>query len=142
MSTAPHRRPKGKDNLCVPGTHFRCCWPPPTLALATPAAAAGPGDVLSAYPYRHVSVVPAALAPGTPAPEGTLWVSVDDGAAVPRQQVGRAIPADGSYSEDAALADPIACERTGDQPGVCWKYWLRVGDEAESGRRIGASPAS
>lgn len=46
-----------------------------------------------------------------------------------RQQVGRAIPADGSYSEDAALADPTACERTGDQPGVCWKYWLRVGDE-------------
>jgi hypothetical protein len=100
-----------------------------TLALASPAAAAGSADVLNAFPYRHVSVVPGAQAPGVPAPAGTLWVDVDDGAAVPRQQVGRAIPADGTVSADAAATDPANCEQVGDQPGVCWRYWQRVGDE-------------
>src|SRR5664280_1058033 len=101
-----------------------------TLLLTTaPAGAATSAGVLASYPYRHVSVVPAALAPGTPAPDGTLWVSVDDSAAVPRYQVGRAIPADGTASEDAAATDPNVCERDGSQPGVCWRYWQRDGDE-------------
>lgn len=99
------------------------------LAFAIPASADSSGDVLSTFPYRHVSVVQAWQAPGTPAPPGTLWVNVDDGAAVPRQGVSRAIPADGSVSKDAAFTDPANCERIGNQPGVCWRYLQRVGDE-------------
>jgi hypothetical protein len=72
---------------------------------------------------------PGGTGPRHPAPEDTLWVGVDDGAAVPRQEVGRAIPADGTVSADAAATDPATCERAGDQPGVCWRYWQRVGEE-------------
>ena len=111
-----------------------------TLLTAAPAGAATSAGVLASYPYRHVSVVPAALAPGTPAPDGRLWVSVDDGTAVPRYQVGRAIPADGTASEDAAATDSNVCERDGSRPGVCWRYWQRVGDEVRIWTRYQGTP--
>jgi len=103
-----------------------------TLLTAAPAGAATSAGVLASYPYRHVSV--------EPSPPGMLWVSVDDGTAVPRNEVGRAIPADGTASEDAAATDPNVCERDGSRPGVCWRYWQRVGDEVRIWTRYQGTP--
>ena len=100
-----------------------------SLALAATGAATATADPLQTFPYRHVTVVPGPSAPGGPAPDGTLWVEVDDGTAVPRDWRGRAIPADGTPSQDAAAADPTVCGTDGGVPTVCWRYWQRVRDE-------------
>lgn len=81
-------------------------------ALVSPAGAA-PAQATAPIPYRNVTVVPAARTPGTPVREGTLWVTIDDGAAMSRKSVGRAVPADGTKSLDAAYSDPTACNRRG-----------------------------
>ena len=62
-------------------------------------------------------------------PAGTLYVTLDDGTALPSSARSRAVPADGTPSRDAAYTDPQACERVHGHQGVCWRYWQVVGAE-------------
>ena len=103
--------------------------------LALTAILAGRGSTLTAgtataappaFPYSHMSVQTAEKANS---PAGTLYVTVDDGSALPSSARSRAVPGDGTPSRDAAYTDPQACERVHGHQGVCWRYWQVIGTE-------------
>jgi len=86
---------------------------------------AGQGaPVLPVFPYRHMTIQ---TNPGAGVP--SVFVTIDDGAAVTTSSVGRDVPADGTPTHDAAWTNPAACERVHGHPGVCWRYWQQVGTE-------------
>lgn len=104
-------------------------------AMAVTLIIAGKGSTLTtgtataappSFPYPHMSIQTAEQANS---PTGTLFVTVDDGTALPDSAVSRAVPTDGTPSRDAAYTDPNACERIHGHQGVCWRYWQVIGDE-------------
>ncbi len=113
---------------------FRAVGAAVILAVAGITAAAGhpvpvtgtPVAVAPAFPYPHMSIRTAQEAN---APDGTLFVTVDDGSARPRMSNGQAVPVNGTLSKGPAFDDPTRCARVHGQTEVCWRYWQVVGDE-------------
>lgn len=105
---------------------FRAIGAAAILAVAGITAAAGhpvpvagtPVAAAPTFPYPHMSIRTAQEAN---APDGTLFVTVDDGSARPQMSNGRAVPVNGTQSKGPAFDDPTRCARVHGQTEVCWR---------------------